>query len=75
MRGALGEIYSKHCEGMQSGIFCTFHNPRWLVFNYALLIHIVHVQSVLVIARVPAGTASTEGGGNAANGLTNTADN
>ena len=75
MSGALGKIRSEHSKGMESGIFRTFHNPRRLVFDYALLIRIVHIQSMLVIAGIKSAASATESGGNATNGLTNTADN
>lgn len=41
--GTLREICSENGKRMKSCIFRTFHNPRGLVFNYALLIRIVHI--------------------------------
>ena len=74
MRGALSKVYPEHSKGMKSCIFRTFHNPRGLVFDYTLLIRIVHIQSMLVIAGIKSAASATESGGNATNGLTNTAD-
>lgn len=76
MCGALSEICSEHSKGMESGIFRTFHNPRRLVFDYALLIRIIHIQSMLVIAGIESTSATTtEGGSDATDGLTNAANN